>query len=199
MEIVLLEEKTNLVKHYEKATIKNILQIGKILKEINENHLYKAKYDNFVEYIKHNFKFGKSYAYSFIGLYEKYGEDFQRLEKIEELGGMRFVILSIRVENDRIDQIIHRIDDKDIKSPEQFIREVNRFKGQIGKDKNDPNEQRLLALRQGHNICDQIDSLKETIEREIIQWNVSNTRFFQDKEVYELKVKLDTKLGKIIE
>jgi len=131
LEITQLEEKTNLIKHYESATIKNILQIGKLLKEINEDGSYKVTHESFVKYVESNFSFKKSYAYSFIQLYEKYGESFQRLEKIKELGGMRFVLLSIKEEDDHIDEVVKKVEDKSIPMS-QLGKEVKRLKDQAG-------------------------------------------------------------------
>jgi len=191
-----LDEKTNLIKHYEAATIKNILQIGKLLKEINENKEYLPKYENFVDYVHANFKFKKSYAYSFISLYEKYGlEDFQRLEKIQELGGMRFVLVSIKEEDDHIDQIIERVEDKTIKTSEELSKQVKKLKNQVGEKPHYSQEQseyEYKLVREGQNILEIRNNLVESVGK----W-MESTKSLSNEDIISLRVQIQEVLDKL--
>ena len=129
-----LSEATNLIKHYEKTFILNVLDIGKVLVQITEERLYKERYGTFEDYMKGNdFSFSESHAYNFMDIYRKYGQNLQRLEKIKELGGMRLLIASIKVENEYVDHVLEQVEDKKIDKKEA-IKIMNRMKTRAGKE-----------------------------------------------------------------
>ena len=78
-----LEEQTNLIKHYCKTAKSNFIKIGKILKEIKEEQLYKEAYISFEDYVLNSgFDFGRQYAYKLISVYDTFGKNVALCDKL---------------------------------------------------------------------------------------------------------------------
>ena len=159
-----LEEKTELVKHYLKAWANNTLEIGKILSEIQENRVYKEQSKTFEEYIKQTFGFSDAYAYHYIGLYKKYGQNVKQFDKMKD-HGMRVLIISLQVPDDYIEEAIGVIKAKPYIKPKEAERILKRFSKQAGDEPRyaplNVNEHLLKLKREANEIKEQYEQLQD--------------------------------------
>lgn len=176
-----LEEQTKLIKHYEKAWIDNALKIGEVLKEVNDSKSYKDNYKTFQEYVEANFSFTRQYAYNFIGLSEKYGRMSNQFDKLKTYG-IKFLILTLAVPDDYIDEVIEEFKSKpEIKSKEA-IKLLKRFSNQVGSvprhsgslNPLQRKEEHILKLkREAESIKDEFKTLQEikkNLKESIQKW-----------------------------
>ena len=200
-----LKEKTQIIIHSANSITSTIWTIVYNLIEIQDQQLYKEEnfksMEEYVEHYKTQFRFGYRQAQRYIACAREL-----KLDDMKTSLTYSEACMIIQAAPEHRDTLIQKVDDNVIKSPEQLSREINRFKGQIGKDKNDIDEQKLLGIRQGHNICDQIDDyfdtyteMRDAIKAEILTWNNANQKFLNEvKEIYDLKNKLDLKFTQIL-
>ena len=201
-----LEEKTSLIKHYLKAWSNNIIAVGKELKEIQDSKIYKENFKSFEEYVENTFDFKKSYAYNFIKVYEKYGQNSNRLEKVKDYG-MRVLILSLSVPDDYIDEVMGEIkSNPEIKSKEA-ARILKRFSNQVGaaprhSESLNPiqrREEHVLKLKREADIIkekfDEFKQIKTDLKDSIRLWLDSAGKFNglealkEDLKIIELELK----------
>lgn len=197
-----LDEKTQLIKHYLKAQGSNMIAVGRELQEINEKKLYKLKYNTFEEYVKDTFDFKKAYAYNYIKIYKKYGQNVQRLEKWKDLG-MRLLIISLYVPEDKIEEAFETAETltKANVKVEDIAREVKRFAKEVGSEpdylENLPLKEReseyiLKLKREAETLKEDYEKFKEIKINLILgikNWIKSAQKF---KELYVLKVELES-------
>jgi len=86
-----LDEKTRLVQHYEDSFINNVLNIGKELKSVKDEKIYKDKFKTWESYIQENFRFSTDYADKAIQSYEKYGQNPERFGNLFSLSSMKLI------------------------------------------------------------------------------------------------------------
>ena len=156
-----LQEKVALIKHYLKSNINNTLAIGKELTEITEQKLYKDDYASFEDFLKDTFNITRQYAYNYIKIYKKYGNNVKLFDTYKDLG-MRLLIISLYVPEDRLEEALEtaQVLKQEGKPVEDISREVKRIAKQAGsepaytKDK----EEHILRLKR------QFDALNDTLK-----------------------------------
>jgi len=199
-----LSEATNLIKHYEKTFILNVLDIGKVLVQITEEKLYKQAYGTFEDYMKGNdFSFSESHAYNFMDIYRKYGQNLQRLEKIKELGGMRLLIASIKVENEYVDHVLEQIENKKIDKNEA-VKIVNRMRSRAGKESHysdSKSEHKLKLRRQLEVLHPQFEvwdeDMREDLKISYTAWLQGAKKFTGDPDFIILIKEVKEKIEKL--
>lgn len=150
-----LDEKSALIKHYLKSWANCILEIGKELKEIKENKIFKEKFSSFEEYITSSFGFSDAYAYHFINIYSKYGQNVKRFDTMKDYG-MQLLINSLAVPDEHFDEMVEEIEStrKIGLNVEEQVKVVKRFSKQSGEPPrhSDSKEEFALKLkREGNN------------------------------------------------
>ena len=200
LEIQQLDEQINLGRQYEKCWIGNWLKLGKILTEIHR--LYKTKYNTFEECIEENFSFDRSYAYKFMKIYEKYGDDVERFHKLKQYG-IKFLITTCYVKDEHVDMIIKKISPEKKLNKEELQKEINRMKDQAGTIpyySDDPEEHKLKLIRQGQDIITHIEaylesysSLKEGLLSEIGAWKSACRKYPSHEELINLRKEIEEK------
>ena len=159
-----LDEKTNLIKQYLKSWSNNTIEIGKILFEIKEKKIYKQKYNTFEEYISSAFDFKRMMAYNYIKIFEKYGQNVQRLDKMKDFG-IQPLIMSLSVPDDYFEEMVVELEEKKKEGYKvtELAQSIKKFSTQSGSRERCPNEEEhLLKLkRQAQSIKDDFERFRE--------------------------------------
>lgn len=187
-----LQDRTNLIKHYEGALIDNSLKIGKELQGIHDKKLYKSQYETWDNYIESNFSFTRRYADNFMKIYEKYGENGKRFPKIKQYG-MRVLILTLSVPDDYIEEMADELETVnrltiDHKIPE-LSKVVKRFARQSGDEprhlkvlnKEDRKEEHILKLKREADYLkvkyDEFQLIRQELKSALNKWQLAASKF----------------------
>ena len=159
-----LSEITQIIKHRQDSIQLNFWDIGNDLVSVKEKKLYLDKYKTFEEWIEDNFSFTPSYASKFM----KVAIEFDRTNFPREIGLTKLYLITFVPEEKR-DEIIGKVENKQIKTREDIEQEVKRMKsGTLPYYSDDPEEHKLKLAREGNNLINEIngyrDSLKSTLE-----------------------------------
>mgnify|MGYP003139028962 FL=1 len=161
-----LNEQIISIKHHEKSFINNFLDIGRVLHQIQQIKSYKARYDTFEACVEDNFSFTRAYAYEFIKIYNKYGNNVKRFNKIKEYG-IKFLIISVKIPDDKIDEVIEKVRKKPFKPLDTLKVEVKRLSKQTGTEphySDSKEEHQIKLVRQFDSIRDKFSSFQASIE-----------------------------------
>lgn len=159
----------------------NFIQIGKLLLEIREKRLYKEKYNNFLDYIEsENFEFGKSHAYRFMQIAEKFG-NFPRVGKINFRTLIQLTYIPDKEKREEMLDEAKEIYQK--KDPEKFKSQVDRFVQRISEvtNKKDSHRDKTIRLfKEIYKKIDEYDKVKLGITKSIEKALKMSIRYHHD-------------------
>ena len=176
-----LDKQISIIKNYEKSVIGSILDIGKVLAQIHQTKSYREKYSSFEECVENNFTFTRQYAYKYIELFKKYGQNVKQFDKIKPYG-MRVLIMSLYVPDDRLDELIEVIQDPPLKDHTSLAKQIKRFAKEVGEkpryeenlEEEEKKPERLLkAKREGEGIKEKYQEfldIKTSLKLAIENW-----------------------------
>ena len=179
-----LQEKVALIRHYLKSNINNTLAIGKELTEISEQKLYKDDYNSFEDFVKDTFNISRQYAYNFIKLYKKYGNNVKAFDRYKDLG-MTLLIVSLYVPEEKLEEVLEtakalKDEGKDV---EVISREIRRLGKVVGTEVSNDKEEHVLRLKR------QFDALNDTLKNVRIafeNWIEGANRYKSNQEISPL-------------
>ena len=179
-----LDEKTALIKHYLKSNISSTLAIGKELTEISEQKLYKQDFDSFDDFVKDTFNISRQYAYNFIKIYKKYGNNVKAFDRFKDLG-MTLLIVSLYVPDEKLEEVLDTAQSlkSEGKHIEDISREIKRLGKVTGTRVSTDKEEHILRLKR------QFDALNDTLKNVRIafeNWLEGANRYKTNPEISPL-------------
>jgi len=179
IEIRKLDEQTELIKHYEKAFINNVFEIGKVLLYVRQTSLWKLKYETLKAYVEGNFSFSLRQAEKFMAVTTKFSDT----PNLSSLGITKLYLLT-SVPDEYIDEIIEKVEDKTIPKRD-FMKIIGTMATQAGKPPvytEDVNEIILSLKRQYEVIIEAGDNYKIALTN----WIESAKNYQKDDEILKL-------------
>jgi len=184
----MLSEKTALIIHFSKSIKNNFKEIGKLLKEIKENEIYKEKYPSFEDYLdKEGFDFSRQYAYKMIDVYNLHVKSFDSLS-ISHLIQLTYVS-DKEIREELIKKTVK--EELTVSELKEEVNSIKRFSQNITEAVGKEDDPKLKVERIGRELLTKISAFKRQMKLDLEDLKIGIDKFIKFSQKYPESKEID--------